>query len=128
MRERLEEAVDHVSLDVMVQRRRARGLPAPEAGSARDRAEFEAGVKAFLERLAADLPPALDESQRRRVEEAVARAGDDRVRQLIAMQVVLARDLPDYWQRFEEIRIAYTAEQASGSGEPPGFLRRLFGR
>src|SRR5258708_31890300 len=60
LREPLEEAIDFLCLDALVQRRRALGLPAPAAGSARDRAEFAAQVQAFLHglrTLAADVRP-----------------------------------------------------------------------
>jgi len=140
LRERLEEAIDFLCLDALVQRRRALGLPAPAADSARDRAEFAAQVRAFLERLrtlAADVGP----EQRRKVE-AAERAADDETARLLAVQTVLARELPDYWQRFEAARQAYAAERVGSAGglggrpEPPmfsggerrGLLRRLFGR
>lgn len=127
VRERLEEAVDHASLEALVAFRRARGLPGPEADSARDRAEFEAGVHAFLERLRADLEPVLSDEHRDRAAEAAERAGRDPIARLIGAQVALARALPDYWQRFEASRAAYAAHAASG-GERPGLLRRFLAR
>lgn len=111
VRERIQEAVDHVSLDVMVQTRRARGGPAPAADSERDRAEFGVGVRTFLERLRAGLRPELTAEQQRKADEAPARAGDDPIARLVSVQVLLAKELPDYWQRFEAIRAAYTSEQ-----------------
>ncbi len=126
LRERLEEAVDLVCLEAMVQRRRALGLAAPVADSARDREEFTAQVRAFLERLGA-LTADLDPEQRRRIE-AAGRAADDATAHLLALQIALARELPDYWQRFEGVRQTYTAERVRSGGERRGLLGRLFGR
>ena len=126
LRERLEEAIEFLCLDALVQRRRALGLPAPAADSARDREEFAAQVRAFLERLgtlAADLGP----EPRRKIETAERGAADETAR-LLAVQTVLARELPDYWQRFEAARVAYTTERAASGGERRGLLGRLFGR
>jgi hypothetical protein len=39
---------------------------------------------------------------------------------------VLARELPDYWQRFESARTVY-AEHVESGGERRGLLGRLFG-
>ena len=111
VRERIADAVEAVSLDVMVQQRRREGLPDPVTESKADRAEFTAGVRAFLERLGVELLPALAADQRRRAAEATTRAGDDVVARLLATQVTLARELPDYWQRFEAVRVAFTGER-----------------
>ena len=116
VRERIEEAVDYVSLEVLVESRRHRGLPPPAADSASDRQQFEAGVRALLERLGADITPALAPERRRKAEEAAARAGDDPLAALVSLQVALAKELPDYWQRFETVRLAFTAEQAASGG------------
>jgi hypothetical protein len=113
VRERIADAVDSVSLEAMVERRRGRGLPEPVADSPRDRAEFNAGVQAFLERLRAELLPALPADQQDKAVEAAARAGSDAVARLMATQVALARRLPDYWQRFEAVRLAFTRERQS---------------
>ena len=128
VRERIEEAVDFVSLDVIVQHRRARGLPAPAADSAADRQEFEAGVTAFLERLAADLTEGLSAEQRRKLEDTAARGGHDRVARLVAVQVALAKQLPDYWQQFDTTRARHTEARGASGGERGGFLARLFRR
>jgi hypothetical protein len=127
VRERIEEAVDFVSLDVIVQNRRARGLPPPAADNADDRREFEAGVTAFLERLAADLGERLSAEQQRKLEEITSRAGNDRVARLVAIQVALAKQLPDYWQQFETIRARHTEARGASGGERRGFLARFFG-
>jgi hypothetical protein len=127
LRERIEEAVDLACLDALVKWRRARGLPAPAADSVSDRAEFTQSVRMFLERLqdaiAADLTP----EQRRRVDAAAHAPGDDTQR-LLAVQVALARELPDYWQRFEATRIAYVGAEPNSGGERRGLLGRLLRR
>jgi len=129
LRERLEEAVDFVCLEAMVARRRARGLPAPAADSERDREEFTGFVRAFLEHLRASLAADLGPEQRRRMEAAEHSAGDEPAR-LVAVQVVLARELPDYWQRFEASWAVWSAEArgADSGGERRSLLGRLFGR
>jgi hypothetical protein len=128
--ERLEEAVDFVCLDAMVQRRRARQLPEPAADSTEDRDEFNGRVETFLDRLRRDVAPDAPPTIQRKVDEALERAGTERVRQLLAVQVVLAKELPDYWARFDAIRLAYAADAVDdGSGsERRGLLGRLFRR
>lgn len=111
VRERIADAVDAVSLDVMVERRRRQGLAAPARESASDRAEFTAGVRAFLERLGAELLPPLAPDQQRRVAEATRQAGPDVIAGMLAIQVTLARELPDYWQRFDAVRLAFTGDR-----------------
>jgi hypothetical protein len=128
VRERIEDAVDHAVLEAMVQARRRRGRPAPVADSPADRREFEAGVRRFLERLRADLEPAVEGQQRARVSEAVAGAGRDPLARLVAGQVALAKTLPDYWQRFEAVRLAYAAEPPGSGRERRGLLGRFLPR
>ena len=131
VRDRIGEAVDFVCLESLVHARRAGGLPAPVADSALDRAEFDRRVETFLTRLSDAMLPALDDEQRQSLA-ASERAAGDRLAQLIAVQVALAKLLPDYWQRFEQVRVAYAHE----AGEPPpasgrdrpGWLDKLFGR
>ncbi len=124
--ERIEEAVDFVCLDALVQTRRAHGLPEPVADSARDRAQFTASVRAFLARLHCELLADLTDEQRRRLPVDARQAGSEGDR--LRMQAALARELPSYWQRFDEIRTTYTAECIASGGERRGALRRLFGR
>jgi hypothetical protein len=127
LRERLEEAVDFVCLDTMVQRRRALGLPAPVADSRTDLDEFTVQVRAFLGQLAA-LAADLPDEPRRRVDAAGGGAAGDETARLLAVQVALARELPDYWQRFDAARLAYAAERVGSGSERRGLLGRLFGR
>lgn len=138
LRERIEEAVDFVCLDVLVAQRRAAGRPAPVADRASDRAEYQAGVCAFLAHLAEAIAPALTPAQRERVQAAGGAAPDEAAR-LLVVQVALARALPDYWQRFEACRLAFGAVGGVGGsgarslrpesgGERRGLLRRLFRR
>ena len=54
------------------------------------------------------------------------RAGSEGER--LKMQAALARELPGYWQRFDEVRTTYTAECIASGGERRDALRRLFGR
>src|SRR5207247_10709845 len=97
LRERIEEAVDFACLDALVERRRAHGLPAPVADSARDRDEFTQRVRTFLAELRDAVATDLTPEQRRKVDAAARAAGDDTGR-LRAFQVAPAKPLPDYWQ------------------------------
>jgi hypothetical protein len=130
VRDRIGEAVDFVCLESMVRSRSTAGLPAPAPDSERDRAEFDRRVEAFLARLGDTMVAALDAQQRQSLA-AAGRAGGDRLAHLIAVQVALAKLLPDYWQRFEQVRTAYAAETDGVS--PPsgrdrsGWLDRLLG-
>ena len=125
LRERLEEAVDFVCLEALVKRRRALSLPAPSADSTRDREEFTQSVHAFLDELRSAIVPTLNEPQREKAVAAERTPGDETQR-LLSVHVVLARELPDYWQRFESARTVY-AEHVESGGERRGLLGRLFG-
>lgn len=124
--ERLEEAVDLVCLDALVQARRAHGLADPDAGNEDDRAEFTASVRVFLARLQRDLLGDLTEEQRRRLPGRAVEAESEGER--LKIQATLARELPAYWQRFDEVRTVYTAECVASSRQGRGVLPRLFGR
>jgi len=127
LRERIEEAVDFACLDALVAGRRARGLPAPVADSARDREEFTRSVRAFLERLREAIAVGLTPEQREKVDAAADATGDP-TRRLLAVQVALAKTLPDYWQRFEASRASYLGAEPASGGQRRSLLRRLFGR
>ena len=126
VRERLEEAIDFVCLEALVQRRRTQGLPAPEADNTRDRAEYEENVRAFLRLLERDMAAASAPNAPTR--RPAPGAGADEQSRLLGAQVLLARTLPDYWQRFEATRARYLAEPGASGGERGGLLRRLFSR
>jgi transposase len=127
IRERLEEAVDAVGLQAIVRARQARGLRAPVADDPRDRAEFEAAVSRFLERLRAEIAP--PEGAPAGPSQGAVPAAD-----LVTTQVGLARRLPDYWQQFEAVSVRYLEAYIGGGGHAPsggegrGLLARLFGR
>lgn len=124
--ERLEEAVDTACLELLVEARRARNLPPPVAGSTEDRAEFDRLVHAFLGRLEASITAGLGAEERRRLGPAPPGARDEGAR-LLAVQVSLARLLPDYWQRFEMVKNELAAEQTRPPRGRGGLLGRLFG-
>jgi len=148
VRERIEEAVDYVCLEALVQARRARGLPPPSAESATDKAAYAANVVDFLDRLRRELTADIGSEVQGKLP-GPAGGPDDAQARLMATQVVLARMLPDYWQRFDGARARYLAEaplddarredaarradaaggadRESGS-EGRGLLARLFGR
>ena len=107
-------------------RSQALSLPAPSADNTRDREEFTLSVRAFLTELRAAIAPTLSEAQRQKVAAAERAPGDDTQR-LLGVHVVLARELPDYWQRFESARTIYAEHVGSGS-QRRGLLGRLFGR
>jgi hypothetical protein len=148
VRERVEEAVDYVCLEALVRTRRARGLPLPTADSAADKAAYSANVLEFLERLRREVIADLGPEVQSKLPGLAGGSGDEQTR-LMATQVVLARMLPDYWQRFDAVRARYLAEALLGDTDrenatrPPdpapgadpesgsegrGLLARLFGR
>jgi hypothetical protein len=127
LRERIDEAVEMAALKLMVDARAQAGRPAPESTSTADRAEFERTARALLtrlrERFLAELPVEL----RPRYEQAEAAVADEAARPL-AGQVLLARQLPDYWQRFERYRQEDAREHLADAARPGGWVRRLFGQ
>ena len=128
IRERLEEAVDAACLDILVRVREVRQLPPPRADSARDRAEYQSEVRRLLERLDKELAGIAQRGASATAPPEEAQHGEtDDVPRLMAAQIALARTLPDYWQRFDAIRLEYAAERAASGGESRGLLRRIFG-
>jgi hypothetical protein len=125
--ERIGEAVDLAALRLLVELRKRDGRPLPEAGSARDRDQFERLVRKFLQALRdaihAELPP----DQRAALEAAESRTlGSNVPERLLAGQVHLARRQPDYWQRFEAHARAYH-EAHLAQAPPAGWIQRLLG-
>ena len=129
LRSRIEDAVDYACLDAMVQARRARGEPAPVADNPRDREEYLGRVARFLERLRVDIAAGLSDEQRRRLGGAVGPRPARDVESAIAAQIALARELPDYWQRFDMVRLAGAdVTHESRGDERRSLLDRLLGR
>ncbi|MBI4610195.1 MAG: hypothetical protein HY726_14445 [Candidatus Rokubacteria bacterium] len=126
VRERLEEAVDAVCLDLMVQLRRKHRRPMPEADNAEDRREFARLVQEFLVYLRQAYWTGLPETERGTVTQA--EAGSEEARRLVGAQVALAKLLPDYWQRFEGFSAAFAEGRLAAPPSRPGLLSRLFGR
>jgi hypothetical protein len=140
VRERLEEALDYVCLDALVRDRKARGLPPPTADNPADRRAYGDNVLALLDRLGRELAAELSPEERPRT--GVAEVTGDEQARGIAVQVALARRLPDYWQRFDAISTRFLAEipaaregergsagpDGASGGESRGLLGRLFGR
>ena len=120
IRERIEEAVDDACLSALVQARAAAGAPAPLADNADDRAEFQHLVRDFLVRLRDDIPA-------RSTRSGAGASSDADTAPLINAQVALAKEIPDYWQRFDAVRAAYVEELMASGRERPGLLRRLLG-
>ncbi len=128
VRERLEEAVDFVCLDLMVQLHRQHGRALPEAQNEKDREEFKSLVREFLTYLRKAYWTQLSEAKQQVVAQAEAEAGLEELQRLVAGQVALAKQVPDYWQRFEGFRIAFTQERLAAPPPKPGFFDRLPGR
>jgi hypothetical protein len=67
--------------------------------------------------------------------DAAEAAGSDARSRALLGQVLLARRLPDYWQRFETARLAFfdarmgaaTPESSGDKSGDKGWLRRLLG-
>lgn len=127
VRERLEEAIDHVCLEALVRTRRARELPPPAADNPADRRAYTENVVVFLRVLRREIATGLHPDDDRKL--AAAETTADEQARLIAGQVFLARLLPDYWQRFEAVSTGFLDELDTSSGrESGGLLARLFGR
>lgn len=126
VRERIEEAVDFVCLDLLVQLRRQRGQAPPEKESEKDREEFKRLVREFLGYLRTAYWAELSKAERQMVTQA--EAGRDERERLLAVQVALAKHRPDYWQRFEAFRLAFVQERLAAPPPKPRLLDRLLGR
>jgi len=132
--ERIVEAAEMAALELLVSGRRKAGRPAPEEDNPRDRAEWVALSGDLLTHLRASLRSELAESDRAAMDAAEAAGSDARSRALLG-QVLLARRLPDYWQRFETARLAFfdarmeaaTPESSEDKSGDKGWLRRLLG-
>lgn len=127
LRERIQEAVEMAGLGLMVDVRRHHGRPAPDTDSAADRTEFEEISHALLTHLHSAFHAELGAPQRAALERVATAAGESEP--LLAGQVLLAREIPDYWQRFETYRAAYARACLELEAPPPrsGWLSRLLG-
>lgn len=127
VRERIEEAVEFGCMELLVQLRRARGRPAPEATSATDRKEFESLVRELLLHLRGALLEGLPAEHAEKLAQTEAAQGQDQVPRLLAGQAALARGLPDYWERFEALTRAFVQTRL-GAPAARGLLDHLFRR
>lgn len=125
--DRITEALDMAGIKLMVDLRQRQGRPAPETSSDADRREFEQIVSQLLTHLRDAFSSELAPEQRaelERAEEAQSKPPD----KLLAGQVLLARRLPDYWQRFEAHVAEYEKTRLDTPASGSGWLSKLFGR
>lgn len=128
VKERLEEAVEFGCLDLLVQSRRVHRRPAPEKDSEKDRQEFQALVRELLIYLRGELREGLTPEDLQKISQAEDAQGGQELPRLLAGQTALARMLPDYWQRFETLKTAFTRARLSPPPPRPSLLDRLFRR
>ena len=124
--ERIVEATEMAALELLVGVRQAAGRPAPEEDNARDRAEWVTLSGDLLSHLRATLRGDLAEADRAAMDAAETPGNDARARALLG-QVLLARRLPDYWQRFDAARLAFVEARLGAASPDKGWLRNLLG-
>lgn len=124
--ERIDEAVEMAALHLLVELRRRDDRPAPETDSRGDREEFATLAADLLAYLGEAFDADLSAEQRRLLDHARTDGADARARAL-RVQVFLARQLPDYWQRFETHRAAHAQDRLTAPARPGGLIKRLFG-
>jgi hypothetical protein len=124
--ERIEEAVEMAALELLVELRKRHQRPAPASDSQADREEFQVLSADLLGYLRQAFTAEMPAERRAALARAEAGGSGERDRALRG-QVFLARQLPDYWQRFEEHRAAHATARLSATPPPPGLLKRLFG-
>jgi hypothetical protein len=127
LRDRIAEALDMAGLNLMVDLRQHQSRPAPETSSDADRREFEQIVADLLTHVRDALYVEIAADERAELERAEA-AQPKPAEKLLAGQVLLARRLPDYWQRFETHVASYGKARLDMPGPGSGWLSRLFGR
>lgn len=127
LRERIGEAIDMAGLGLMVDLRRRQGRPAPDASNDADRREFEQIALELLSHVRDALLAELVAEERVELERAEASYQEPRER-LFAGQVLLARRLPDYWQRFEVHQAAFAKMRLDAPERRGSWLGRLFRR
>lgn len=124
--ERIEEAVEMAALELLVELCKRHQRPAPASDSQADREEFQVLSADLLEYLRQAFTAEMPAERRVALARAEAGGSGERDRALRG-QVFLARQLPDYWQRFEAHRAAHATARLSAPPPPPGLLKRLFG-
>ena len=124
--ERIVEAAEMAALELLVGVRQKAGRPAPAEDNARDRAEWVTLSDELLSHLRVTLREGLAEADRAVMAAAEAAGNDTRSRALLG-QVLLARRLPDYWQRFDAARLAFVEAQLGNASPDKGWMRRLLG-
>jgi hypothetical protein len=125
IRERLQEALEMAGLKLLVELRARHGRPAPVDSNEVDRREFASLTADILTHVSAAFREQLAEQDRRDLDRAESGAQSERER-LLAGQVLLARRLPDYWQRLETYQTAYAKARLEAPA-PRGWLGRLLG-
>jgi len=123
--ERIAEAVDMAALTLMVELRQHHGRPAPETTNDADRQEFEQLSADVLAHLHGAFLSELGADERAELERAEAAQTSLRERYLSG-QVLLARRLSDYWQRFEIHQAAFAETRLASPPKNEGWLARLF--
>src|SRR5262249_61840448 len=114
-------------LPLMVDPRRHRGRPAPDTSSDEDRKEFEQISADLLSHVRDGLRAELSPEDRDALDRAEASCPEPRER-VLAGQVLLARRLPDYWQRFEIHQAVYAKTRIERPEPREGWIARLFSR
>ena len=125
LRERIEETVEMAGLELMVERRRRLGRQPPESSSAADRREFEETARELLAHLRDAFHGEITSEQCAELERT--EAGAEESERLLTGQALLARRLPDYWQRFEAYRAGYARSSLDAPARKGGWLGRLLG-
>lgn len=124
--ERIEEAVEMAALELLVELRKRHHRPAPASDSQADRDEFHALTRDLLGYLRDAFATEIPADRRTVLAQAETSGRGERERSLRG-QTFLAKQLPDYWQRFETHRAAHADARLSAPPPQPGFLKRLFG-
>ena len=127
LRTRIEDALDFACLDAMIEAREAGGELPPAADDAHDREEYLARVTAFLDLLREAFSAQLTEEQRRRLGRTLTSDATG-IDAGLSVQVALAKELPDYWQRFDDLRLRIPTSSPPSRGESRGLLDWLLGR
>ena len=122
LRERIEEACEFSCLDLLVKLRSACGRPAPQPDNQADRSEFKQLVREFVAALEAESRgwvPTTDTLLHAKLLEQQS------LEEPLPLQILLAKSLPDYWQRFERASQAFVQGRLTASSPHKSFLGRL---